>query len=196
MNKKFIGLAFGALTASLLIFSCGGGDDSPPAPKYGTVKFVNNSGHDVYYFRMKAVGAQYWGYTHFEGGYLQKGWSATLSNVQLGNKDVGIDYYDGAEKWESVNAFEVRENTTTTFEKTPTSYTVSYAATGGTDGGTGGSCESCSTDATYTNWFNQCASSISQAPCYCASAYLKKCCGDSTWIDDYNTAGQLGTQCW
>jgi len=196
------------VSAIFMFVSCGGdSSSSTPAQTYGTIKFVNHSGHEVYYFRERNAGdgAESWNFHSFTGGTMPNNSSAYISGIKTGQKDIRIDYHGSTPATEYMNVLGVQENPTTVFEKTASSYNVSNESsnsgggTGGSDGGTsgnGGNCNSCSSDSTYTGWYNKCANSTSQAACYCASAYLKKCCGDSSWSNDYNTAGQLGTRCW
>jgi hypothetical protein len=63
---------------------------------------------------------------------------------------------------------------------------------GGGGGGGGGNCEACAANNPY---MAGCMQAGAQHDCFCASAYLKKCCGDASWVEDAQTATSLGPAC-
>jgi hypothetical protein len=68
-------------------------------------------------------------------------------------------------------------------------------ANGGASGGN--NCDACASAPQYQAYFQECATTNPphQSACYCAAAYLKKCCSDPTWMEEADMAAKLNRTC-
>jgi len=54
--------------------------------------------------------------------------------------------------------------------------------------------DACANASMTNHWMSGCSAG-GMAACYCAAAYVKKACGDTTWTTEAGLAAQLGTSC-